>query len=113
MTYYQPKSDWSDGVALVPLKVGDADLTFPTPDPAWVGELARFLRDGHWRASERPVGEVLQVLDAVNARWADSSSPERRDADTLLVAATGYPRAVIGPALDHLFAGLRSPHLQA
>ena len=77
------------------LKVGDADLTFPMPEPAWVGELARFLREQQRQAAERPVGEVLQLLDGVNARWADSASPERQAGDTLLAAATGYPPAVI------------------
>src|SRR5206468_1319018 len=57
--------------------------------------------------------DLLCALDAVNARWADRASSERREADALLAAATGYPPAVLAPALDHLFAGLRAPHLEA
>jgi hypothetical protein len=113
MVSHIPITDATNGVATVPLKVGSVELSFPAPNPGWLGELARSLREQHRVVSERPVTEVLAFLDAVNARWADPSSREREEADLLLAAATGFPRAVIGPALDHLFGGLRSSHLDA
>jgi hypothetical protein len=78
-----------------------------------MGDLARHLRSAGETLAGRSVESLIQTLDTVNARWADDTSPERREADALLAAATGYPPVVLGPALDHLFAGLRALHLQA
>jgi len=97
----------------VDLSFPGAALTFPSPEPAWLGALARELRAAGGMLQERQTPDLMGVLDVVNARWADAASSERREADGVLAAVTGYPAAVIAPALDHLFAGLQASHLEA
>src|SRR5436305_323069 len=74
-------------------------LSFPAPDPVWIGALADALRAARTALQERTTASLLRAMDAVNERWADPASPERREADEILGAVTGYPAAVIGPAL--------------
>ena len=95
------------------LEAGSARLGFPSPAPAWLGALAQRLREAGLVLQGRMATDLIGVLDALNGRWADRASPERREADLLLAAVTGYPAAVITPALDHLFGGLRASHLEA
>lgn len=106
MTDHLPFPRLSDGAGRTDLRFPEATLTFPAPSPGWVGELARKLREQWETLPQRPIESILRVIDAVNARWADPTSPERRAADPLLSAVTGYPTSVLGPALTHLFAGL-------
>src|SRR5260370_41023066 len=107
MTDHVPFSSWKNRHILTSLKVGSKCLSFRTPEPSWLGEVALSLRDQHSLMAERTTPAIIRTLEEVNARWADPSSAERQEADALLAAVTGYPIAVIGPALDHLFAGLR------
>src|SRR5438445_7907743 len=100
MTYHVPYSALTDGLDSTHLQAGSTGLTFPRPDPSWLGELARSLGLEHQRLEERTTAAVLRTLDGLNARWADPGSAERQEADALLAAATGYPTAVIRPALD-------------
>jgi hypothetical protein len=113
MTYHIPFCAFAHGASLDQLQVGTARLTFPRPEPDWMGGLARALREAGSALQGRATADLIAVLDGVNGRWADAASPERREADALLAAVTGYPAVVISPALDHLFAGLRGSHLEA
>src|SRR5437879_2399419 len=108
MTDHHPYPGLTEGIDAVVLEAGSARLRFPTPAPAWIGAQAQGLREAGAVLQGRTATDLMGVLDAVNGRWADSASPERREADALLAAVTGYPAAVITPALDHLFAGLRA-----
>jgi hypothetical protein len=113
ITYYLPSAKYLGGAAEIRKPHGATVLSFPQPEGGWLGEIAGDLRARCPAAAARPISEILGVLDSLNARWSDSTSPERRQADALLKAVTDYPAAVITPALDHLFAGLRSTHLEA
>jgi hypothetical protein len=95
------------------LVVRDTTLPFTTPNPGWLGALACSLRTEANLLLNRTTNQLIELLGTLNAHWADSSAPERREADPLLAAVTGYPEGVITPALDHMFAGLRAPHLEA
>jgi hypothetical protein len=112
-TAYIPVSDLTRKVQTTELSFGSTTLAFPSPSPGWLGELAVHLTTAGEALRQRSTTEILKVLDEVNARWADLTSPERRESDATLAAVTGYPEAVIGPALDTMFAGLRRPHLEA
>lgn len=113
MTWYLPASSLLVDVEEIELSFGATSLMVPRPSADWLGELARELRTAWDGLTGRATPDLLRVLDHVNARWADAESPERREADALLAAVTGYPEAVLGPALDHLFQGLRAFHLEA
>jgi hypothetical protein len=56
-------------------------------------------------------GECARRLGAVAESWLDPRTSHRRDADRLLPASTGYAPAMVGEALDRLFASLRAEHL--
>jgi hypothetical protein len=113
MTYHIASPKLIQGIPLRQPVAGQAALAFPSPQPEWLAALAHQLREAWLPPQDRPTPELLHLLDAVNARWADPGSPERCEADPLLAAVTGYPPAVIAPALDHLFAGLQARQLEA
>src|SRR5690242_15885628 len=101
ITYHLPTEESSGGLAQTQRLTGTASLSFPMPEAGWLGDLACYLRAGWSAATSRPITEILRVLDSLNARWEDSTSRERRQADALLCAVTAYPATVVTPALDH------------
>lgn len=111
-TQYLPLEPSVQESQTVDLTLGKATLTFAAPDPRWLGALSHTLR-GVDVLAERSTRRLVELLDAQNARWANPDSRERREADALLSEVTGYPPTVLTPALDHMFAGLRAPHLEA
>lgn len=55
---------------------------------------------------ERPLSEILDVLDEVGRRWADPSDPARREAESAMGDRHGVPREPIRRILD---AGFVTP----
>src|SRR5436305_746697 len=65
MTYQIPLPSLVDGTAPAHLRVGSSDLTFPAPDPGWLGELARSLRARWHLGQDRATAAVIRILEAV------------------------------------------------
>jgi hypothetical protein len=113
VTFHIPILGPAPDASQTELKLGASSLGFPTPHAEWLDALASHLRISSKSVAERSTGQLVELLDAHNARWADPGFRERREADALLSEVTGYPRTVLTPALDHMFAGLRAPQLEA
>ena len=62
--------------------------------------------------AERPVGEIVEVMDRVAARFLEPGDALRRAAERALPALTGYSPAMIRLVLDRMAADWRAPRLR-
>ncbi len=94
------------------LQVGEVACRYPRPTPELLECTVRALR-GRWRElGTRPVAEIVALLDAAAARLADPEDELRREAETLVTAASGYSPAMTRLVLDRMTADWRTDALQ-
>lgn len=62
--------------------------------------------------ANRPVAEIVEVVDGVAARFLDPADPLRRAAERALPAVTNYSPAMIRLVLDRMAADWRAPRLR-
>ena len=89
------------------------EVRIPRLSPADVQRQVEALvaaRDRH--LAERPVAEVVGVVDRVAARFLDAGDPLRRAAERALPAVTSYSPAMIRLVLDRMAADWRAPRLR-
>lgn len=91
---------------------GALTIHYPDPDAAAIEETLRRLEQAGTRLVRRPVGEIIQVIDAAAARLADPTDPLRQEAETLLPAATGYSPPMVRLILDRMTADWRAEPLR-
>ncbi len=89
---------------------GDFDLRVAPHDLGPI--IDRLVQSGHVLA-RMTLDDRIAAIDRVAAEWLRDDSPWRRLALEGVPAATGYPRATVGLALDHLWGALRAPSLRA
>jgi len=61
--------------------------------------------------AERPVAEIIAVLDTAAARWLDPQAEGRRRALELLPAITGFSRPMVAESIDLEMRSSRAPDL--
>lgn len=99
-------------VEMESLDVGSLACRYPTPTPDLLERTIRDLRAAGRALRDRPVEEVVRVVDAASARLADPGDPIRRRADRLLPAATGYSPEMATLVLDRMAADWRGASLR-
>ncbi len=62
---------------------------------------------------ERPLGEIIQALDACAAAWCERDNPFRLAALDWLGTTTGCATTMLAPALTATFEALRAPYLHS
>lgn len=97
----------------VTLELRGLTLRYPRPTPERIDQTVRGLREAGRQLRERPVSELVEVIDAAAARLADPADPLRADADRLLPAATGYSPEMTQLVLDRMTADWRADRLRA
>ncbi len=103
-----PTASWSYG----PEKAR-VELRLPRLTPELVRRQVDALLDARERhLAQRPVAELIEVIDAVAARMLDPGDPLRRAAQEALPAVTGYSPAMIRHVLDGMAAGWRADALR-
>jgi hypothetical protein len=98
-------------LTLETLRVGDVECRYPRPTPELLECTVRALRGQRQKLAQRPVAEIVSVLDAAAARLADPGDELRREAETLVTAATGYSPPMTRLVLDHMAADWRADAL--
>ncbi|MDB4950325.1 MAG: acyl-CoA reductase LuxC [Gemmatimonadetes bacterium] len=104
-----PTTTWSYG-----RRDGVVELRVPRLTPALVRRQAEALaraRDEH--LAERPVAEIVAVIDRVAARLLDPADPLRRTAEHALPPVTSYSPPMVRRVLDRMAADWRTGPLRA
>lgn len=104
-----PTSTWpyGQGEAAVELRV-------PILDPAQLRKQVEALGEARDRyLAERPVRDVVRVVDRVAARLQDPGDPLRRAAEAALPRITGYSPPMVGLVLDRMTPEWRSDRLRS
>ncbi|MFO7893368.1 MAG: acyl-CoA reductase [Longimicrobiales bacterium] len=94
------------------LEVGELTCRYPVPTPELLGACVKELRDAGRSLKERPVSELVDVVDLAAARLADPTDPLREQADRLVTAAAGYSPAMTRLVLDRMTADWRADRLR-
>jgi hypothetical protein len=94
------------------LEVGSLQCVYPVPSAELVDSAVRSARAAGPVLADRPVADIIDVIDAAAARLADPADPLRREADTLIPAATGYSPAMARLVLDGMVADWRADPLR-
>ncbi|HEX2095629.1 MAG TPA: acyl-CoA reductase [Longimicrobiaceae bacterium] len=105
---HPPTTTWSYGRGK-----DEVQLRVPRLDAALLrrqGEALGKARDRHLR--NRPVHEVVRVVDRVAARLSDPEDPLRRAAEAALPLVTGYSLPMIRRVLDAMAADWRADRLR-
>jgi acyl-CoA reductase-like NAD-dependent aldehyde dehydrogenase len=102
----------SPDAPLLSLKAGAVECRYPTPSEEFLAGTVEALRRAGAQLAERPVMEIVAVLDAAAARLADGSDPLREEAERLVPAATGYSAAMTRLVLDRMCADWRADRLR-
>jgi len=90
------------------------ELRIPQLTPALLREQVRALAQARERwLVDRPVDEIIGVIDRVAARLLDGADPLRQTAERALPAITRYSPAMIGRVLDRMAADWRADRLHA
>jgi len=93
---------------------GAFELRVPRLTPALLREQVRALGEARERAlANRPVAEIVEVIDRVAARLLDAADPLRVTAERALPAITHYSPEMIGRVLDRMAADWRADRLRA
>lgn len=95
------------------VKVGGLRCRYPVPTGALIGEVTRSLLDAGSELKERPVAELVGVIDTAAARLATDADPLRQEAERLVAAATGYSEAMTRLVLDRMTADWKGERLRA
>ena len=105
---HPPTSTWAYG------RGADAfEVRLPRLSPADLTRQVEALaaaRDRH--LADRPVAEVVAVVDRVAARFQDPADPLRRAAERALPAVTAYSPPMIRLVLDRMAADWRAPRIR-
>jgi acyl-CoA reductase-like NAD-dependent aldehyde dehydrogenase len=102
----------SYNAALQSLKAGAVECRHPTPSEELLADAVAALHRAGDLLAERPVMEIVAVLDAAAARLADGDDPLREQAERLVPAATGYSAAMTRLVLDRMCADWRADRLR-
>ena len=95
------------------LETGDLRFRYPDPSPSLVGEVVAGLREAGRRLRDRPVAELVEVVDAAASRFLDPGDPLRSEALEGVAAATGYSPEMTTLVLDRMAADWRADRLRA
>ena len=95
------------------LDAGTLTCRYPTPTPEVLGGVVQRLREAGRALRDRPVAELVDVVDAAAARLLDDADPLRAEALDRLAAATGYAPAMAGLVLDRMAADWRADRLRS
>jgi acyl-CoA reductase-like NAD-dependent aldehyde dehydrogenase len=109
--FHLPRHVPYDG-ALQSLRAGAVECRYPTPSEEFLAGAVEALHRAGAKLAERPVMEIVAVLDAAAARLADGSDPLREEAERLVPAATGYSAAMTRLVLDRMCADWRADRLR-
>lgn len=92
---------------------GAVRLRFPTLEPATLDAvLDRLLRARAEHLADRPVAEIVAVIDAAARRFLDPADPVRRLAEEALPAVTGYSPPMVRLIVDRMAADWRADALE-
>lgn len=86
---------------------------YPRPTPELIDATVQELREAGRQLRERPVSELVEVIDAAAARLADAADPLRAAADRLVPAATGYSPEMTRLVLDRMTVDWRADRLRS
>jgi hypothetical protein len=102
-----PSTTWPYG------RDGTVQVRVPRLTAALLREQVEALLEARRRhLAERPVAEIVEVVDRVAARLLDPADPLRRAAEEALPAVTGYSAPMIRRVLDRMAADWRTPRLR-
>lgn len=91
---------------------GAVRLRFPTLEPAMLGAVLESLARARAEfLADRPVAEIVAVVDAAAQRFLDPADPVRRTAEEALPAVTGYSPPMVRLVLDRMAADWRADAL--
>ena len=103
-----PTTTWAYGRG-----AGEVELRLPQLTPKLLERQVRaLLRARERHLAERPVREIVAVVDAVARRLLDPADPLRRSAEEALPPVTGFSPAMIRLVLDRMAADWRAPRLR-
>ena len=89
------------------MRSGELEVRYPDPGGQWLKEQLTALGSAGQRLKERPVLEIVDVIDHAAARLGESDDPLRRQAESLVSACTGYHPAMTRLVLDRMSADWR------
>ncbi len=95
------------------LETGDLVCRYPVPTPELMVESVHVLREAGQALRNRPVAELVEVIDAAAARLADLTDPLREEAEAGVAAATGFSPAMARLVIDRMSADWRADRLNA
>lgn len=102
-----PTTTWSYGSGKAAIQIRIPQLT-----PALLRRQLQALRKAwQWHLAERPIREIVDVIDAAAARLADPQDPLRRAAESALPVISGYSPAMIRRILDGMIVDWRADRL--
>lgn len=99
--------------ALETLETGTLTCRYPTPTPDLIGTTVQQLREAGRALRDRPVAELVEVVDAAAARLLDHNDPLRAEALERLAAATGYAPEMATLVLDRMAGDWRADRLRS
>lgn len=104
-----PTTTWSYGPPHEPV-----ELRIPTLTPDLLGrQIEALLRARSRTLADRPVSEIVDVIDGVAARLLDADDQLRRTAEAVLPLVTGASPLMVGLVLDKMAADWRGDRLHA
>lgn len=104
-----PTTTWAFGK-----EKGAFELRVPRLTPTLLREQVGALGEARGRSlANRPVAEIVEVIDRVAARLLDPADPLRMTAERALPAITHYSAPMIGRVLDRMAADWRADRLRA
>jgi hypothetical protein len=99
------------GSSLQTLEARSLTCRYPRPTAALLGDAIAALRRAGHELAERPVAEIVEIIDAAAARLGDPADPLRQRAEACIPLATGYSPAMARLVLDRMAADWRSDAL--
>jgi acyl-CoA reductase-like NAD-dependent aldehyde dehydrogenase len=109
--FHLPGGATYDG-PLETLTAGRVTCRYPAPSVDLLSGTIGALHRARGRLAERPVMEIVEVVDAAASRLADPADPLRQEAERLVPAATGYSPAMARLVLDCMSADWRAEPLR-
>jgi hypothetical protein len=102
-----PTTTWSYGSGPAAIQIRIPQLT-----PALLRRQLQALRGAwHRHLAERPIHEIVDVIDAAAARLADPRDPLRHAAESALPVISGYSTAMVRRILDGMIVDWRADRL--
>lgn len=100
------------GAALETLEARSLTCRHPRPTAALLADTIAALRRAGHDLAERPVAEIVDIVDAAAARLGDPNDPLRQRAEACIPPATGYSPAMAQLVLDRMAADWRAGALK-